>query len=69
MRIVKGWGIFMKFREIEKILLADGWFFKNAKGSHYHYIHPVKIGKITVPNHPGDISLIIIKAILKQAGL
>jgi len=59
----------MKFRELEKLLLADGWVSKNAKGSHHHYIHPVKIGKITVPNHPGDISPIIVKAILKQAGL
>jgi len=43
--------------------------FKNAKGSHYFFIHPFKPGKITVPNHPGDISPIVVKAILKQAGL
>ena len=59
----------MKFREIEKLLLADGWTFKNAKGSHYQYIHPTKLGKVTVPYHPGDIAPIIVKAILKQAGL
>jgi len=59
----------MKFREMEKLLLADGWVFKGAKGSHYQYIHPDKPGKVTVPNHPGDISPIIVKAILKQAGL
>ena len=34
----------MTFREIEKILTADGWTFKNAKGSHNHYIHPIKSG-------------------------
>jgi len=59
----------MKFREIEKLLLDDGWVFKNAKGSHCHYVHPVKPGKVTIPNHPGDISIIIVKAVLKQAGL
>lgn len=59
----------MKFREVEKLLLADGWTFKNAKGSHHQYMHPTKPGKVTVPNHPGDISPIIIKAIRKQAGL
>lgn len=59
----------MKFREIEKILLADGWIFKNAKGSHYQYVHQTKPGKVTVPNHPGDIAPIIVKSILKQAGL
>ena len=32
----------MRFREIEKIILADGWQFKKAKGSHYSYIHPTK---------------------------
>ena len=59
----------MKFREIEKLLLEDGWVFKNAKGSHYQYVHPVKSGKVTVPHHPGDIAPIIVNAILKQAGL
>ena len=59
----------MRFREVEQLLFADGWVFKNAKGSHCQYVHPTKPGKVTVPNHPGDISLIIVKAILKQAGL
>jgi predicted RNA binding protein YcfA (HicA-like mRNA interferase family) len=59
----------VKFREIEKIILADGWAFKSAKGSHYQYVHPIKLGKVTIPCHPGDIAPIIIKSILKQAGL
>ena len=59
----------MKFREVEKLLLEDGWIFKNAKGSHYQYFHLVKPGKVTVPNHTGDIPPILVKAILKQAGL
>jgi len=59
----------MKFRELEKLLLTDGWIFKNAKGSHYQYVHPTKSGKVTVPYHPGDIAPIVVKAILKQAGL
>lgn len=59
----------MKFREIEKNILDDGWQFKNAKGSHYQYVHPRKSGKVTIPNHPGDIAPIIIKQIIKQAKL
>lgn len=59
----------MRFREIEKIILADGWKFKKAKGSHCSYVHPTKLGKITIPNHPGDIDPRTIKSILKQAGL
>ena len=29
----------MRFREVEKIILADGWIYKNAKGSHCQYTH------------------------------
>jgi len=70
MRIIKDrGGENMTFREVENKLLADRWTLKNVKGSHYHYVHPVKTGKVTVPYHPGDIPPIIVKAIMKQAGL
>ena len=59
----------MKFREIEKIVLADGWIFKCGKGSHYQYVHPNKQGKVTILCHSGDIAPIIVKSILRQAGL
>ena len=59
----------MRFREIEKIILADGWQFKQAKGSHFQYTHPEKPGKVTIPKHPGDIAPKIVKLIFKQAGL
>lgn len=54
---------------MEKLLLEDGWRFKSAKGSHNHYIHPTKPGKVTVPNHSGDLDPRTVKSILKQAGL
>ena len=59
----------MRFREIEKILLADGWQFKAARGSHRQYIYPRKPGKVTIPYHGGDLDPRTIKSILKQAGL
>ncbi|MBU1109905.1 MAG: type II toxin-antitoxin system HicA family toxin [Candidatus Riflebacteria bacterium] len=59
----------MKFREVEKMLLNDGWLFKEAKGSHYQYVHPRKPGKVTIPHHSGDIAPVIVKSILRQAGL
>lgn len=59
----------MKFRETEKLILADGWTFKSVKGSHYQYVHPIKPGKVTIPYHSGDIAPVIVKLILKQAGL
>lgn len=59
----------MKFREIEKIILSDGWRLKNSRGSHCHYTHPTKSGKVTIPNHTGDLDPRTVKSILKQAGI
>ena len=59
----------MKFREIEKIITADGWTFKSSKGSHNHYKHPTKPGKVTIPKHAGDLDPKTVKSILAQAGL
>lgn len=60
----------MKFREIEKLILDDGWKFKTSKGSHNHYIHSSKKGKVTIPNHGNkDLDMRTVKSILRQAGL
>jgi predicted RNA binding protein YcfA (HicA-like mRNA interferase family) len=59
----------MKFQEIERIILNDGWTLKAIKGSHHQYVHPKKPGKVTIPHHSGDIAPVIIKSILKQAGI
>ncbi|MCI9507022.1 MAG: type II toxin-antitoxin system HicA family toxin [Oscillospiraceae bacterium] len=58
-----------KARELEKIIQADGWRFKSQEGSHRHYVHPVKPGKVTIPFHSGDIPRSTENSILKQAGL
>lgn len=57
----------MKFKEIEKILREDGWELKCVKGSHHQYIHKEKPGKVTIPNHSGDLPKGTIKSIMKQA--
>ena len=59
----------MRFREIEKTVLDDGWYLVDVSGSHYQYKHPDKAGKVTIPNHRGDIPLRVVNSILKQAGL
>ncbi len=59
----------MRFREIEKLLLADGWYLADVSGSHHQYKHPSKPGKVTLPNHRGDIPVRVVNSILKQAGL
>lgn len=37
----------MRFKEVEKLILADGWVFKSSRGSHRQYVHPSKKGKAT----------------------
>lgn len=59
----------MRFREIEKIVLDDGWTLVDISGSHHQYKHPLKPGKVTIPNHRGDIPKRVVNSILKQAGL
>ncbi len=59
----------MKFKEVEKLLLKDGWFQVKQKGSHHQYKHPTKPGKVTVPEHSGDIHPDTVKSIMHQAGL
>lgn len=60
----------MRFREMDKILRADGWYEVKKVGSHHQYKHLTKPGKVTVPEHGGkDINLTVAKSILKQAGL
>ena len=55
--------------EMEKEILADGWIFKNQTGSHRHYIHPSKTGKVTIPFHSKDLPKGTENSIRKQAGL
>ena len=59
----------LKPREMEKLILANGWIFKSQTWSHRHYTHPTKQGKVTIPFHGKDIPKITEKSILKQAGL
>lgn len=57
--------------ELEKEIQQDGWVYKNTKGSHRHYTHPSKPGKVTIPFHkkPKDLHPKTIASIRKQAGL
>lgn len=60
----------MKFRDILKALEKDGWVLKNQEGSHRHFVHPSKPGKVTVAGQPGtDAPIGTAKAIMKQAGI
>ena len=60
----------MKVRDILKMIQADGWVLKNQRGSHQHFVHPTKPGKVTVSGHlPDEVAPGTEKSIMKQAGL
>ena len=59
----------MRFKEVEKRIVADGWRLVTQKGSHCQYIHPTKRGRVTIPKHGGDVNPNIVKSIWKQAGI
>ena len=46
----------MTFRQLEKIVKADGWYeIRSSGGSHRQYKHSTKKGKVTIPYHNGDL--------------
>ena len=59
----------IKPREMEKIILKDGWILRGQVGSHRHYTHPDKSGKVTIPFHSKTPPKGTENSILKQAGL
>ena len=59
----------MTFREMEKVIKADGWSLVKVSGSHHHYTHKTKPGKVTIPRHSGDLNPRVVQSIYKQAGL
>lgn len=58
-------------RQVEKLLLADGWYIDSARGSHRYYKHESKVGKVTIPFHPRpkDLPKGTLNSILRQAEL
>ena len=58
-----------KPKEMERMILADGWMFKRQVGAHRQYIHPRKEGRVTIPFHCRDIPKGTENSILRQAGL
>lgn len=60
----------MKVRDVVRRLVEDGWVQVSQKGSHRHFKHPSKRGKVTVPGKPSDdLPEGTYRSILRQAGL
>jgi predicted RNA binding protein YcfA (HicA-like mRNA interferase family) len=56
-------------RDIIRRLLADGWYEVGQTGSHKHFKHPAKPGKVTVPHPKRDLPVKTVRSIEKQAGV
>lgn len=58
----------LRAREIVRKLKRAGFEFRRQTGSHARYIQPDGRG-VTVPIHPGDVPVPVVRSILRQAGL
>lgn len=62
----------MKYRDVIKLLEADGWYRDRVVGSHIQYRHSEKPGTVTVPGGgklSKDVPPGTMGSIRKQAGL
>ena len=59
----------LKPKEMEKLLIADGWYFVSQEGSHRQYRHKQKKGKVTIPFHNKGLTKAVENSIKRQAGL
>lgn len=56
-------------RKLIKLLQADGWYEVGVEGSHHHFKHATKSGKIQVPHPKKDLPLGTARGIMLDAGL
>lgn len=62
----------MKYRQLVKMIEADGWVLECTVGSHMQYRHPTKPGTVTLPaggRLAKDVPPGTLNSVLKQAGL
>lgn len=59
----------MKPKEVERILMKNGWYAVRQVGSHKMFKNDTNKNTIAVPFHNKDIPIGTLNSILKQAGL
>lgn len=59
----------MDSRKIIQLLKKDGWELKRITGSHHHFVHPKKVGLVTIPHPKRDLPIGTLKSIEKQANI
>lgn len=56
-------------KEMIKRLTDDGWYRVGQTGSHIHFKHPTKKGRVTIQENRKDIPIGTLKSIIKRAEL
>jgi predicted RNA binding protein YcfA (HicA-like mRNA interferase family) len=56
-------------RKLIQLLEADGWYEVGVEGSHHHFKHPSKPGKLQVPHPRKDLAFGTARAIMRDARL
>ncbi|MCD8515285.1 MAG: type II toxin-antitoxin system HicA family toxin [Burkholderiaceae bacterium] len=59
----------MTSADLIRELQRSGWKLDRVNGSHHVFKHPVSKGHVVVPHPKKDLSLGLVKAIRKQAGI
>ncbi|MGH7887153.1 MAG: type II toxin-antitoxin system HicA family toxin [Candidatus Binatia bacterium] len=58
----------MTSADLIRRLKDDGWILVHVKGSHHHFKHPAKLGRVTVPHPQKDLPITTVRSIYRQAG-
>ena len=59
----------LKVAEVLKLLIDDGWYLADQKGSHRQFKHSTKKGRVTVNGKPSEtLEQFLLNIIFKQAG-
>jgi len=62
--------LWVKVREVIRLLNDDGWLLVVTRGSHMQFKHPVKKGRVTIAGNPShDLAPGTLNSVLKQAQL
>jgi predicted RNA binding protein YcfA (HicA-like mRNA interferase family) len=56
-------------RKLIKLLEDDGWDEVGVQGSHHHFKHPTRLGKLQVPHPKKDLAFGTARGIMRDAGL
>ncbi|WP_162065196.1 type II toxin-antitoxin system HicA family toxin [Burkholderia sp. THE68] len=59
----------MESSRLIRMLLDDGWELVRIRGSHHHFSHRTKNGRVTVVHPKKDVAIGTVRSVLKGAGL